>query len=504
MQVDEKVFVFLKNHDFVHEVRALLKLFFPVKKLIFIQEKALVENQGLLIENILFRDSETERTCSITTVSKGQKIISTHKTEITEIDIKVRDDKRITKLGIKKSLFESLKNVSTVRAPWGVLTGIRPTKVVHELLDMGVSEGETTEILTTEYLLDREKADLILEVAIRERKFIYPLDDKKYSLYLSIPFCPTRCIYCSFPSNDIAKCRSSVDQYTEKLIYEIREMSKIMQGHTLDTVYIGGGTPTAIPIEHLKRVIEAVYESFGTTMREFTVEAGRPDTIDREVLETLKSLNIERISINPQTMNDKTLEAIGRCHSVKDIIDTFHMAREIGFKSINMDLILGLPEEDELDVKETMEQIKRLRPENLTVHTMSVKRTSDLSKDIEQYSLTGQKRLETMIEMTSEYAKDMHLNPYYMYRQGQILGNFENVGYALEGHECIYNMLIMEEKQTIIALGAGATSKVYNSDTGKVTRVPNVKNLKDYLDRVDEMIEKKRSELYVNKSTKRN
>ena len=500
----EKVFVKLENHDFVHEVRALIKQFFPMVKIIFIQEKALVENQGLLIENILKKDPKTGNLCSFTKVSKDEKIISDHITYITDIDIKVSDDKRITKLGIKKSLFKSLESVSDTKVPWGVLTGIRPTKVVHELMDLKISEQDVRDILTTEYLLHIEKANLILDIASRERRFIYPLDHKKFSLYISIPFCPTRCLYCSFPSNDISKCNSSVDQYTEKLIYEISEMAKVMNGHILDTVYIGGGTPTAIPIANLKEIIEAVYEHFGTEMREFTVEAGRPDTIDKEVLQTLKALNIERISINPQSMNDKTLETIGRRHSVRDIVDTFLMAREVGFKSINMDLILGLPDEDQNDVKETINQIMILRPENLTVHTMSLKRTSDLSKDIEQYSLTGQKMLEEMIEITKDCAKEMNLNPYYMYRQGQILGNFENVGYALEGHECIYNMLIMEEKQTIIALGAGATSKVYNSDTGKVTRVPNVKNLKDYLDRVDEMIEKKRSELDANKSTKRN
>lgn len=503
MLVSEKVFVYLENHDFVHEIRALVKQFFQGKKIIFIKEKALVENQSLLIENILINQDKTKQLRTLTRVLCGIEVLSEREENIEEIDLKIKDNKRITKLGIKKSIYYALEDVSDTKVPWGVLTGIRPTKVVHELMDLGVESEEIRDILECEYLLSGEKANLILNVAERERMFIYPLDDSLYSLYISIPFCPTRCLYCSFPSNDIKSCKHLVDEYTEKLILELRDMSYLMKEHTLDTVYIGGGTPTAIPISNLKEIIESVYEFFGTDMREFTVEAGRPDTIDREVLQTLKNLKIERISINPQTMNNKTLNKIGRCHTVEDTVDTFHLAREIGFKSINMDIILGLPGEDALDVVETIRQIDKLKPENLTVHTMSLKRASDLSKDIENYSLTSQMMIEEMIDLTREYAMNSNLNPYYMYRQGQILGNFENVGYSVKGHECIYNMLIMEEKQTIIAVGAGATSKVYNRDTGKVSRVPNVKNLMDYINRVDEMIEKKRSELDVNKSTKR-
>ena len=495
----ESIYVYLEGHDFKHEASSLLKALYPIDEIIFIQEKALVDNQSLLIENILLM----EKLQSITIASKNGQVISKSTSDIREIDIKVNDEKRILKLGIKKSIVDCISKTCETKLPWGVLTGIRPTKIVHELLDKSLYEEQIIDILTKEYKLDIEKAKLMLEIARKEREYIYPLDDDKYSLYISIPFCPTRCLYCSFPSNDINSSRDFVDIYTESLIFELKEMSYVMKNKILDTVYIGGGTPTAIPSSNLDRIIKSVYKHFGTNMREFTVEAGRPDTIDLEMLTMLRVNKIKRISINPQTMNENTLKTIGRKHSVEDIINSFNMAKELGFETINMDLILGLPGEDEKDVMRTMKCIEQLNPENLTVHSMSLKRASDLKKDVEKYKRTDQSELENMLAITKRYSQNMNLKPYYMYRQQQILGNFENVGYSMIEHECIYNMLIMEEKQTIIALGAGATSKIYSSETGRVKRVANVKNLEEYINRVEEMVEKKRSEIYVNESTKR-
>lgn len=498
--MEQEIVVYLEGHDFKHEIRAILKAFYPNSQIIFIQEKALVDNQGLLIENILLEEGKK----TLTKVSKDGQVLNQYISDIEKIDIKVDDKKRILKLGIKKSIVDCVSKLSDITLPWGVLTGIRPTKIVHELLDKNLKQDKIMEILTEEYKLHKEKASLIMDIAVKEREYIYPINDDKYSLYISIPFCPTRCLYCSFPSNDIKGSRELVDIYTEKLIFELSEMSKIMKYKTLDTVYIGGGTPTAIPHMNLDRIIKSVYKYLGTAMREFTVEAGRPDTIDLEMLTMLRDNGIKRISINPQTMNEKTLKTIGRKHSVIDIVESFNMAKKLGFETINMDLILGLPGEDEHDVEKTMKCIQELTPENLTVHTMSLKRASDLKKDIEKYKLTDQRSLENMLEITKRYSKSMNLQPYYMYRQQQILGNFENVGYSKPQHECIYNMLIMEEKQTIIALGAGGTSKIYSSQTGQVERVPNVKGLREYINRVEEMVEKKRSEINVNKSPKRN
>ena len=496
----KEIYVYLEGNDFKYDIRALLKALYPSKEIIFVEEKALVDNQSLLIEIILLKEDRCEAT---TIISKNEKVISESTSYIKNIDIQNDDEKRILKLGVKQSILQAVSSVNDMKMPWGVLTGIRPTKIVHELLDKNIESSMIIEILIDQYKLDHEKASLITDIALGERKYIYPLDKDKYSLYISIPFCPTRCLYCSFPSNDIEKSREFVEIYTEKLVFELIEMSKVMSEKTLDTVYIGGGTPTAIPVSNLDKIIKTVYEYFGTDAREFTVEAGRPDTIDLAMLTMLKDNNIKRISINPQTMNEETLKTIGRNHTVEDIVESFNMARKLGFESINMDLIVGLPGEDKIHVEKTMEYIKKLKPENLTVHTMALKRTSKLKKYIDDYDLTDQLHLEDMLNVTKKYAVDMELNPYYMYRQKQILGNFENIGYSLKGHECIYNMLIMEEKQTIIAVGAGATSKFYSPLTGKIERVPNLKDLREYVSRVEEMVEKKRSEVYVNKSTKR-
>lgn len=278
-------------------------------------------------------------------------------------------------------------------------------------------------------------------------------------------------------------------------------MAKILKdtNKEIETLYIGGGTPTALEKEELDILITALYKELDLSkIKEFTVEAGRPDSITRGKLEVLKKHNVSRISINPQTMNDETLEKIGRAHSVSDIVDCFNMAREIGFDNINMDLILGLVDEDLEMVINTLEEIKKLNPESLTVHTLAVKRASKLKEDIENYELTRYEEMIKMIDLSMEYAKEMGLNPYYMYRQKHMLGNLENIGYAKEGYECIYNIQIMEEKQSNYALGAGSISKFVYVDEDRIERVENVKNVEQYIDRVDEMIERKRKEIYQN------
>lgn len=482
----DTIYVSLVNHDLRYDISALIKSFYNNVNIIFLEEQALKENQSLFIESILMQNK------AITRMLKNGQVVEEFEDNIDTIDIKVDDRDKIEKMGIKKSLFSLLSKVTNTKVPWGVLTGIRPTKIVHNLLDNSFDDETIENILTREYKLNIDKAILIIDIAKRERKFIYPLDEDKYSIYISIPFCPTRCLYCSFPSNDIEKTSNLVDEYTEKLIYEMKKVSEIMINKTLDTVYIGGGTPTAIPAKNLEKIIQSVYYYFGTKMREFTVEAGRPDTINLEILQMLKNNNINRISINPQTMNLETLKTIGRDHTPEEIIESFNLAKQIGFDSINMDLIVGLPGEDKTSVEKTMKYIKELRPENLTVHTMAVKRASKLREEIDKYSLTEQNPVEEMLDITRSYAKELGMNPYYMYRQKQILGNFENVGYSIPGKECIYNMLIMEEKQTIVALGAGAITKVYFPSEDRLERVPNVKDLRVYIDRVDDMIEKKK------------
>ena len=327
------------------------------------------------------------------------------------------------------------------------------------------------------------------------------MDKNTVSLYVSIPFCPTRCYYCSFLANSLSKYSDLKPLYVEKLLEEVKGVAKLLRetGKEVETLYIGGGTPTTLTPEEMDKLITGLYEEFDlSNIKEFTVEAGRPDTINREILEVLKKHNVTRISINPQTMNDETLEKVGRKHTVNDIIECFQLARELGFDNINMDIILGLIDEDLEMVENTLKQIEKLSPESLTVHTLAVKRTSKLKEHIDEYQLTQFDEMSKMIDLSMKYAKKMGLNPYYMYRQKHMLGNLENIGYAKEGYECIYNIQMMEERQSNIALGAGSITKFVYIDENRIERVENVKNLEQYIDRVDEMINRKYEEVQKN------
>ena len=267
----------------------------------------------------------------------------------------------------------------------------------------------------------------------------------------------------------------------------------------IETLYIGGGTPTALEADQLDTLINALFKELDlTNIKEFTVEAGRPDTITKEKLKVMKKHNVTRISINPQTMNDETLVKIGRDHNVNDIVNCFRLARSLGFDNINMDIILGLVDENLDMVRNTLEKIKELNPESLTVHTLAIKRASTLKENLDKYELTRYEEMIKMIELSMEYAKDMGLNPYYMYRQKHMLGNLENIGYAKEGFECIYNIQIMEEKQSNLAIGAGAISKYVYVDEDRIERTDNVKNVELYIERIEEMIERKVKEVYKN------
>ncbi|MDR0880567.1 MAG: coproporphyrinogen dehydrogenase HemZ [Clostridioides sp.] len=414
-----------------------------------------------------------------------------------------RKAKKICKDTIKRNFYQVLEKLTHSYTPWGILTGIRPVKVVHNYLDSGLSEEEIRDRLKNHYFIDEEKIDLCLEVAKKERVFIYPVDKNKISLYVSIPFCPTRCLYCSFPSNSLADFGQLTGAYVEKLAEEIHGTAELLQrtGKEIETLYIGGGTPTALSAEELDLVITNLFETLDLSkIIEFTVEAGRPDTITREKLEVLKKHGATRISINPQTMNDITLEKIGRRHKVSDIISCFYLARELGFDNINMDLILGLIDEDLEMVRNTLEEVKKLKPESLTVHTMAVKRASELNLNMEKYrsQMTKDTEIVKMIDLSHKYAREMGMKPYYMYRQKHMVGNLENIGYAKDGLECIYNIQVMEEKQSNYALGAGSISKFVYPDENRIERVANVKNLEQYLDRVEEMVERKNKEVEKN------
>lgn len=484
----------LKGHDYKYEVAELLKLF--TTQFRFIKDNE--EYDKRIINSVNIDSNEVN---SLTNYYEGENLVISKQESFDITKLNNEEIKKKTKTVIKRSMFKVLDKVFETYVPWGVLTGIRPVKIVHSLLDKGISESEIREILKNNYLIKDEKIDLALDIAKRERVFIYPIDKNKISLYVSIPFCPTRCVYCSFPANPMKQFGHLRDDYIKALIKEIKGLAKLLKdtNKEIETLYIGGGTPTALEADQLDTLINALFKELDlTNIKEFTVEAGRPDTITKEKLKVMKKHNVTRISINPQTMNDETLVKIGRDHNVNDIADCFRLARSLGFDNINMDIILGLVDENLDMVRNTLEKIKELNPESLTVHTLAIKRASTLKENLDKYELTRYEEMIKMIELSMEYAKDMGLNPYYMYRQKHMLGNLENIGYAKEGFECIYNIQIMEEKQSNLAVGAGSISKYVYVDEDRIERTDNVKNVELYIERIEEMIERKVKEVYKN------
>ena len=406
-------------------------------------------------------------------------------------------DHSATKNVIKKLFYQMLVKRTGHELPWGSLTGIRPTKIALSRLEDGWKEEDIRKFMKETYMTSDEKINLSIEIAAREKRLLEPLDyDRGYSLYVGIPFCPTTCLYCSFTSYPISKWKGRTGLYLEALFKELEYTAEKMKGRPLDTIYFGGGTPTSLPAEDIDAILCKLEQLFDTkNVLEFTVEAGRPDSITEEKLKVLASHGISRISINPQTMNQKTLDIIGRRHTVVQVQEAFALAREMGFSHINMDLIVGLPGETYEDVERTMQEVQRMAPDSVTVHSLALKRAAFLNQNREQFPVAGADEVNRMIGISHEGALAIEAEPYYLYRQKNIAGNLENVGYARKGCEGLYNILIMEEKQTILALGAGASSKfVFHNEHGhRIERVENVKSVKDYIERIDEMIDRKKN-----------
>lgn len=429
--------------------------------------------------------------------------LSVEKSEIVQME------RGMKKHLVVQSLYKKLSERTGINQPWGSLTGVRPTKMFMQKLEEGVTDQEILEWIEKEHFVSKEKAELGLDIAKREKALLSKLDyEHGYSLYVGIPFCPTTCAYCSFTSYPIAQYLDRMDEYLGALCKELSYIADVSKQKKLNTIYLGGGTPTSLSAKQLDRLLTHLETCFSYDhLLELTVEAGRPDSITREKLETLRKHGIDRISVNPQTMQQKTLDLVGRRHTVQDVVDTFRMARETGFQNINMDLIAGLPGETPEDMEDTLRQIKELRPDSLTVHALAIKRASRLRQEQRTgEGFTGHELcasdLTAMIESAYQCAVEMGLVPYYLYRQKNMAGNFENVGYAEVDKAGIYNILIMEEKQSIIAAGAGASTKIVfpeevempGSKKKKMTnliRIENVKNVDEYIARIDEMIERK-------------
>lgn len=406
-----------------------------------------------------------------------------------------------TKNEVKRSVYRFFSEKSGKIQPWGILTGVRPAKIALRMLWTGMSAEAAKKAMTEEYLCSIEKANLAVDVAEKEEILTQNMNHpESLSIYIGIPFCPSICAYCSFSSFSLKQYEKKVDAYLDALEKEIQYVGEHLDGKTVQTIYIGGGTPTSLSEEQLERLLVMTDKYLPTEkVVEYTVEAGRPDSITEGKLRCMKRHAVTRISINPQSMKQHTLDLLGRRHTVEQIREVFHMARELGFDNINMDLIVGLPEESLEDFQKTLSEVDSLGPDSITVHTLVIKRASRLRK--EQMEQGGEisdedAGIPLMQDYSEKFCREHGYEPYYMYRQKNKAAttrntNQENVAYAKPGKECIYNVLMMEELQTVLALGSGGSSKYVFHEEDRMERVENVKSVDDYISRITDMIKRK-------------
>lgn len=432
--------LYIQNHDYHYELENLCRVFFPNEKINVFKDETLISSN----ENFVLTEKEP--------VVDGYKIKL-----LVSIDSKTQDKEKFVYKNQENiddeierifafMLFEILSKITSITPPWGILTGVRPIKLMRNLIN---KNGQDKAVLyfKNKLLVSEEKTNLACKVAEAQKEIISLSYDKSFSLYISIPFCPTRCSYCSFVSQSVEKSTKLTQCYLDLLHLEIEHTAKIVKKLrlNLETVYIGGGTPTVLSAQELNELIKKINFCFDMkSCREFTVEAGRPDTITEEKLYVLKSLGVTRISINPQTLNDNTLSLIGRRHTATQTIDSFRLARKCGFNNINMDLIAGLPNETFKDFKNTLKKVIELDPENITVHTLALKRSSLLKSDGKKILPQDTKETEKMVNFSQRKLNNFNYKPYYLYRQSKMLGNLENVGYCKPGYENLYNIYIME------------------------------------------------------------
>lgn len=484
-----------------NDSRVMLKAFFPEAKIVTSVPEGHEEEAELFVQVRVIKHQMThtenddcDRFIRIYFHRDASKDHEEYEDERSE----TASGKKETRNCFKRMMYDMLSALTGRELPWGTLTGVRPTKIVYGLLEENKDKQEIIDYLKKEYYVSTRKGKLAIKVAENEKRLLEKIDyNNGYSLYAGIPFCPTTCLYCSFTSYPLAVWRDRVDTYVDAMLKEMTFTARLMKDKTLDTFYMGGGTPTTLEAGQLDRVLGFFESTFDTSkLKEYTIEAGRPDSITKDKLMVMKHHGVNRISINPQTMNDDTLKLIGRHHTVSQVKEAFKLARGCGFDNINMDLIIGLPGETEEHIKRTMDEVAALAPDSLTVHSLAIKRAANLNIFWEKYKAYSMINTDDIINMTADCASAMGMESYYLYRQKNMAGNFENVGYSKPGREGIYNILIMEEKQTIMAVGAGASTKVVFPEENRIERVENVKDVKTYIENVDEMIDRKRRFFY--------
>ena len=475
-----------QSNDFAYEVQAIAKIFIPGTRFLIITDGSIPDVANVILTSIEnSQESPEKKICKVNIQLHGQEMTRS-------IDVPQNLSKEELELALCRLLYDVLQKMTSYMPPWGMLTGIRPVRKVIQALDAGMTPEEACQSLQKRYLISDEKMQLALDTALVQQP-ILPHSPKEIGLYISIPFCPTRCSYCSFVSHSMDTAYKLIPGYIEKLCEEIKVYGEIIRrfGLQVQSVYIGGGTPTSISAEQLKTVMTAISRHIDIAgAREYTVEAGRADTITEEKLRVIREMGATRISVNPQTLQDSVLEAIGRRHTAQQAIDAFLLARELGFDDINMDLIAGLPTDTFDGFADTLRRVMALEPDSITVHTLTLKRSASLYHgDHDQSAAVSE--IARMAALSAKELPGAGWRPYYLYRQKNTLGNLENVGYAKPGKENLYNILIMDETQTILAAGCAASTKLVEPN-GDITRVMNYKFPYEYIDRFDQMMEKKR------------
>lgn len=468
--------LYVKNHNFHFELENLTRLFFPNEKITVIRDFS--EPQPPYI----YTEVSDKITISV-------NIGSFNKSE-TAVKKLTDDDNELVSAQL---LYKLLCDFTGLTQPWGILTGVRPVKLLRRLAEES-SEEQAVKKFENDFFVSNEKIALSRETEHNERKILELSKPESFSLYVGIPFCPSRCSYCSFVMASIERAEKLIEPYTKLLCEEIKRTADIANklGLRLETVYFGGGTPTTLSAEQLDTVLGTVNNSFDmSTSREFTVEAGRPDTIDIAKLFVLKENKVDRISINPQTVNDEVLKTIGRKHTAQQFFDAFELARKCGFDNINTDLIAGLPTDTPESFKNSLDSIVRLNAECITVHTLCMKRASRLTTEGVTLDLQQARDAREMLAYTQNILGQNEYIPYYMYRQSRMVGNLENVGWSKRGFESLYNVYVMDETHTILACGSGGVTKLKRNNPDYLERIFNFKYPYEYIDRFDELIQRK-------------
>ncbi len=468
--------LYVKNHNFHFELENLTRLFFPNEKITVIRDF-----------------SEPQPPCIYTEVS-DKITISVNIGSFNKFETAVKkltdDDNELVSAQL---LYKLLCDFTGLTQPWGILTGVRPVKLLRRLAEES-NEEQAVKKFEKDFFVSNEKIALSRETEHNERKILELSKPESFSLYVGIPFCPSRCSYCSFVMASIERAEKLIEPYTKLLCEEIKRTAEIANklGLRLETVYFGGGTPTTLSAEQLDTVLGTVNNSFDmSTCREFTVEAGRPDTIDIAKLFALKENKVDRISINPQTVNDEVLKTIGRKHTAQQFFDAFELARKCGFDNINTDLIAGLPTDTPESFKNSLDSIVRLNAECITVHTLCMKRASRLTTEGVTLDLQQARDAREMLAYTQNILGQNEYIPYYMYRQSRMVGNLENVGWSKKGFESLYNVYVMDETHTILACGSGGVTKLKRNNPDYLERIFNFKYPYEYIDRFDELIQRK-------------